>query len=271
MKNKTVKIGKKEVELVGRFQLRVRTDEAKFRMTNIDAFIPVGKTIQDRIQFMSKSGMINSLFITKVRTIFDPDKSDIDAHNVDVFIRHPNVKIVGLTEQEDKQLIKDGLKNSNPKFELINIDKVADEKHDDDIKLLQLRSKIYDEKNPLSKEQCIWLASTFGIPYRTAIQDEVRYKNHLQRELDKFIQRDKNNRVAFVEALDNLKLTEMKYYLNEFENSGHISEMGGIYKLGAKPIGSSINSVISYFENNPSEFQMLKEEIIQNNRNTVLS
>ena len=268
---KTVKIGKKEVELIGRFQLEVRAPKEKFRMTNINGFVPAGKTINDRIKFMSGSGLVNSLFIDKLITIFDPDKSDIDAYNVDVFIRHIDVRIGGMSEEDHKELVKAGLKNSNPKFVITNIDKVADERHEQDIDLLKLRMKIYSEEKPLSKEQLIWLASSFGVAYRTAIQDEVKFKSYLQKELDKFVQRNKENRKAFIEALDNLKLTELKYYINEFEQEGFVKEMGGMYKVGLKPVGASINSVISYFENNPSEFQAYKTEIIQKNNNTVLS
>lgn len=271
MKNTTVKIGKKDVELIGRFQLEVKADKNKFKMTNINAFIPQGKTINDKVKFLSASGLVNSLFISKLITIFDPDKSEMDAHNVDVFIRHYDVRIGGMTENDHRELVTAGIKSSNPKFVLTNIDKVADERHEEDIQLLKLRTKIYDDSNPLSKEQFIWLASNFGIAYRTAIQDEVRFKTYLQKELDKFVQRNKENRKAFMDALDNLKLTEMKYYINEFEQEGFVKEMGGMYKVGLKPVGASINSVISYFENNPSDFQAYKTEIIQKNNNTVLS
>ncbi len=268
---KTVKIGKKNVELAGRFQLEVRADKSKFRMTNIDAFIPKGETINDKVRFLSKSGLVNSLFLSKLLTIFYPDDNKTDQHNVDVFIRHPHVRIGGMSDQDHKELVELGIKVSNPKFVLTNIDKVADEKHDDEVKLLRLRSMIYDEARPISKEQLIWLCSNFGISYHTKIQDEVLYKKHLQKQLDKHIQSTPADRVKFVEAIENWKLTEMKYYISEFVLNGNVSELGGIYKVGPKPIGASINSVISYFENQPGEFNILKDEIIQKYSNTVLS
>lgn len=268
---KTVQIGKKSIDLMGRFSLEVRADKSKFRMTNIDAFIPQGGTINDKVLFLSKSGFIKSVFISKLVTVFYPDDEKLDAHNVDAFIRHPDVRIGGMSDAEHDELVSLGLKKSNPRFVLTNIDKVADDKHEDEIKLLQLRSMIYDVSRPISKEQLIWLCSAFGIVYVTKIQDEVLYKKHLQKVLDKHIQSNPKDRPSFVEAIENWKLTELKYYISEFIINGNVSDIGGIYKVGPKPIGASLNSVISYFENNPTEFQVLKDLIIDKYRNTVLS
>lgn len=268
---KTVKIGKKSIDLVGRFSLEVRADKNKFRMTNIDAFIPAGGTIEDKVKFLSKSGFINSVFISKIMTIFYPDDDKMDAHNVDAFIRHPDVRIGGMSDADHDELVSLNLKKSNPRFILTNIDKVADEKHDEDIKLLELRSMIYDKSRPISKEKLIHLASGFGIPYTTKIQDEVLYTKHLQKVLDKHIQSNPKDRPLFLEMIENWKLTEMKYYISEFIANGNVSDAGGFYKVGPKPIGASLNSVISYFESQPSEFQALKDIIIEKYRNTVLS
>lgn len=268
---KTVKIGKRSIDIVGRFSLEVRADKNKFQMTNIDAFIPSGGTIKDKVQFLSKVGLINSVFISKLITIFYPDDDQLDAHNVDAFIRHHDVRIGGMSDADHDELVNLGLKKSNPKFILTNIDKVADDKHEEEIKLLQLRSMIYDENRPISKEQLIWLASTFGISYVTKIQDEVLYKKYLQKVLDKHIQSNPKDRSSFVEAIENWKMTEMRYYISEFILNGNVSDIGGIYKVGPKPIGASLNSVISYFENNPSEFQVLKDVVIDKYKNTVLS
>lgn len=269
---KTVKIGKKDVALIGKFQLEVRVeDPKKFRMTNIMSFIPAGKTLQDKILFLSQAGSIESLFIEKVLTRFNPDKSNIDLHNVNVLVQHPNVRIGGMSDEEHTKLVREGYKLSNPKFIITNLDKVDDENHVTEVQLIKLRYRLYDDKNPLSKEQLIWLASNFGIGYRTEIQDETRYKEYLQKQIDKALQRSSENRKAFIEALDNMKLSEMKYYINEFLIEGILNESSNLYKLGNKPIGVNINSVIQYFDNNPSDFQMYKEEIILKNSNTVLS
>ena len=269
---KSVKIGNKNVNLIGKFQLKVNvSDEKKFRMTNIHGFVPTGKTLSDKLEFMTKSGSVNFLFVPKIITKFNPDVNEIDRHNIAILIQHPNVMIAGMSPEDYELLVRMNLKNSNPKFTLTNIDKADDDVYEDEVELINLRQKLYSLDKPISKEQLIHMASNFGIPYRTEISDEIRYKKYLQKSIDKFIQSKKENRAIFSETLLNMKMAEMKYYISEFIIAGFVTDLGGIYKVGPKPVGASINSIISYFENTPSEFQIFKEQIILRNSNTVLS
>lgn len=269
---KTVKLGNKNVDVIGRFQLKLNTSEPKkFRMTNILSFIPAGKTMEDKKMFLSASGSVEGLFIENIVTNFNPDKSDIDAHNVAVLIEHPNVRLAGVSEEEHQKWVKSGVKESNPKWTLTNLDKLDNENYNKEVELIELRYKLYSREKPLAKEQLIWLASSFGIQYKTAITEPERYKQYLQKQIDQALQRDAQKRTDFLEALNNIKLTEMKYYIKEFEDLGFITCNSGFYKMEHRPIGASLSSVIQYFENNPSEFNMMKEQVILQHSNTVLS
>ena len=88
---------------------------------------------------------------------------------------------------------------------------------------------------------------------------------------NKYIQVNQDNRDSFTKALDNIKLTEMIYYLNEFESINIISNQSGIWKIKDKPVGASKEKLIQYFEQNPTEFEFFKEEVIKINQNKIYS
>ena len=268
---KTVTIGKSNVSLIGNFQLKYNGDIKRFRMTNINSFVPPGKSIEDKLFFKTQTGFVESLIISKTILSFKPDVLPDDLHNVNVLIQHRDVKIDGLTKEEHENLVKLGLKKSNPKFTLTNIDKVDDEAYDREVELIELKAILYSKKKPLSKEMLIFIASNFGIPYKNQFTNEERLIRFLQKRIDQKLQSDTTIRTKFSELIENIKLTEMVYYLNEFEEAGFVSYIGGIYKVKNIPIGANREKLVEYFESNPTEFNILKEEIIRINQGSVHS
>lgn len=269
MSNRVTTIGRKNVEVIGRFQLKVNRDPVRFKITNINSFVPSGKTNEDRMKFMSRSGLVDSLIIDKLVVSFNPDRNEIDLHNITAFINHPDVKLDGFSDQEHMELVRMNLKKSNPKFTLTNIDRVSDEKFDEEVKLIQLRGKLFSVTNPLTIEMLVHLCSSFGIAYKTDISDAERYRKFLLKKIDSYIQVNSENRTAFVDAVDNMKLTEMVYYINEFEAAGIVSYQSGIYKIQDTPVGASRAKLIQYFEQNPSAFQEFKEVITDMNKGKI--
>jgi hypothetical protein len=270
--SKTVKIGKHDVEVIGKFLFSVNRDPKIFRITNINAFVPPGKSLSDRIMFKTKAGLVESLMIDKIHFTLRPDDgNEIDLHNVCALIQHDDVRIYGMSEEEHMALVKLGLKKPNPKFTIKNIDKFEDQKFEKEVKLIQIRGMLFDAKNPIPKVQLIWLCSKLGVPYKTSITEETRYINHLKKTLDSFIQSSDDNALAFKKAVEDIKHTELIYYINEFKENGIITDIGGIYKIGERPVGAGNKSIIDFFDQNPEIFKAHKATIIQKYQNTVLA
>ncbi len=271
MSQKTTTIGRKNVDVIGRFQLKVNRSPKKFRLTNINAFVPFGKSRESKMQFLTNAGLVDSLIVDKLIVTLNPDRNELDYHNVTTFIQHPDVRLDGFSEDEHRELVRLGLKKSNPKFTLTNIDKVADDAFEAEVKLIQLRSKLFSTDKPLTIEMLVHLCSNFGISYRSEINDADRYRRSLLKKLDSFIQVNSDNRASFVEKIDNMKLTEMIYYINEFEEIGIIKLQSGIYKIQDRPIGADKGKLIQYFESNPTDFQEFKELVINRNQGKIYS
>ena len=259
-------LGDKSVTIEGRFRLDVICDKKKFSLTNINSFVPYGKTASSRIKFQTESGEVESLFIDRASVLFDPQKA-IDRHNISVLIQHDEVKIGNFSEEENLKLVNMGLKKPRPRFILTNVDKVENEKYEDDVSLLRIRAKLFDEKSNISKEKLIWICSNFGIPYKSDITDYKKHKQDLVKKVDKFITSSLENAKRFDDAISQMKKTEMRFYINELLNIGIIEEFGGIYKISDRPIGSGIDHVMSYYEQNNNiylEHQKMVKEALGN-------
>ena len=271
MKKNTLKIGKNDVSSTGRFQLKVNVgDPKKFSLTNINSFVPFGKSIDDKKYFMTASGLVDTLIIDKLIISFNPDKSEVDRHNVEVFLQHPNVRIGGYTEEQHAELVRLRIKNSNPKFTITNIDKVADDKFESTSNLIVARAKLYDKKSPISKEKLIWLASSLGVPYRTEITEETQYIKFLIKQLDASIQSSETLREKFETALENITITEFTFYINEMMNIGIIVDYAGIYKIKEQPVGSSLKGIMNFFESNQDVYNEHKKTVIENLQNSKM-
>ena len=265
-----VQLGEKSVVVEGRFKLDVLKDKKKFSLTNINSFVPVGKTAKDRVRFKTESGEVESLFIDRHSVLFDPTK-DVDRHNIMVFIQHPAVMLGGVGGQEEHdKLVKRGLKNPKPDFMITNVDKARNEKRRKEISILKIRSKLYNDDAPLSIEKLVWICSNFGIPYKSEITDRQRYKDTLLEKIDNYISSSEENAKKFNEAISKIKLTEMKFYINELLNAEIIENFGGIYKIEDRPIGGSIEHVIQFYEQNNDIF-LGHQNIVKQRLNKFIS
>lgn len=269
--SKTIKLGDKaNVIMDGRFKLKVLVDPKKFRLTNINSFVPYGKTVKDRIQFMTENGPVDSLLIGQVSIVFDPSRSDVERHNVEALIQHPEVRILGMPKEEYQELVRLNLKKANPKFTIVNVDRVKTIEFDKETELIEARYLLRNKKNPLSKDKLIFLCSRFGLSYRSKTEDPARYKIELINKLDKFISTEnvfengKTNLQVFVECIDDIKNTEMYFYISELIKMDIISDMGGVYKIGIRPVGPNKNSIIDYYESNPELFKEHKKLVLEN-------
>lgn len=256
------KIGEFNLEPIGSFRLKVKRDPSKFRMTNISAFIPFGKQAKDIRTFMTPNGEVTSLLIDKIALVFNPDESEIDKHNIETLIQHPNVRLTAMTDEEHRSLVKKNLKVANPLFELTNLDKQKEEGFESEREMLEIRNMIYNGN--LSTSKLVWLASKFGISYREYIKlgNKDKKRKSLITALDKFVRYSDKNRKEFVMAIDNIANTEYVFYINELINLGTITDIGGIYKVGERPVGPNTDSIIKFYQENKELFEQHKELVI---------
>lgn len=276
MSEKIQLIGNHEISTIGRFRLDFLGAKTKLTLTNLHSFVPYGGSSKDRVYFTSTSGLVDHFFISKPSMSFKPDESEIDRHNVNTLIQHPEVKIASMSFEEYDKLVKANLKRSNPKFILINVDKVEDNSFDRETELIKARYALVSDEKSMTKYRLIHLCSKFGISYRTDITEVSRYRKFLVKQLDHFL--SKGNHIynpkeaikVFMESLADIKATEYIYYINEFKNLEIIKDLGGIYKVGERPIGSDINAIMKYYEQNGEIFLEHKKLVDENNKGTVL-
>lgn len=278
MSNKIALIGDKEISTIGRFRLDYTGNKKRFTLTNLFSFVPYGKRPEDRIYFQSPTGLVDHFFIDKPSISFKPDENEIDRLNVSVLIQHYDVKIAQMSHKDHDKLVKLKLKNSNPKFILTNIDKVEDDTFDRENELILARAKLRaSDSHALSKQKLIWLCSKFGISFRSDILDSTRYKQFLIRQLDGFLMKgnhlmnsSKQAIEAFNDSLANIKRTEYVFYLNEFKNIEIIKDIGGMYKIGERPVGADYDALINYYEQNQELYLEHKKKVLELLKGTVM-
>lgn len=268
----SIKLGNATVSIIGKFELLVRKDPKKFKMTNINSFIPKGKTINEKVNFKTESGEVETLLIAKMKTYYDPDISEIARHNVRVLIEHPQVYIDGTPTKQWDALVAARLKAPKSNFVLKNIDKELLDEYDNENELIEARAVLRSTKNPLSTEKLIWLCSNFGLSYRSQVTDSKRYRAGLIKTLDKFIQnmttiiKGQKNLERFITAIENIKQTEMVYYVNEFIRLEFVNDFGGIYRVGDRPVGPTIESLIDWYSENPEIFNGHKKQVLESSQ-----
>lgn len=277
MNTKNVKLGNLNVDSEGKFILKVKRDPKKFRLTNLTSFVPYGLMPKDRLKFMTNQGEVDALMIDKVKTSFQPEKSKIDRHNIITLIQHPNVYLVGTSKEDWQKLVKNKLKSPNPLFELTNVDKLESVSYDKEASLIEGRYILYNKENPISKERLIWLCSAFKLSYVSHITEEKRYKQDLVKKLDKFIKVDyngidqnKSNLSRFIKAVKEIENTELLFYVRELESMDIVKEYSGIFKVGDRPVGPDVQSVINYYKSNTDIFDVHKKMVLEKNANSIL-
>lgn len=269
MQTDRVNLGNKSIHVEGRFKLEVLKDQKKFSLTNINAFVPLGKSAKDRIRFKTESGEVDSLFIDRISVLFNPQK-EIDRHNVWAMIQHRDVRIGGMSDEEHQKLVDQNIKSARPEFRLTNVDRVEDEAHEQEVNLLKVRSKLYSDENPLSKKKLIWFCSNYGIPYKTDITDTKKYIADLQKRIDKHISGSTAIAMQFDKDISEMNKVEMRFYINELISLQIVQEFYGVYKINDRPIGAGIDHVMKFYDDNPTIY-LEHQKLVHENLGTIYS
>ena len=266
-----VQIGGKSFPISGRFKLTLNRDPKKFHATNINSFIPYGKRSEDVVHFHNVNGAVDFLLITKLVTVLDPDKNDIDAENVKVLIQHPNVRLEEMTDKEHERLVKENLKKDNPEYVLVNVDKKSLQIHVESRDMIDIQFLIMGTKTTLNKKKLMYISSALGLATRSEVQDEDRYIKFLREQLVSHLTVNKDDRARFTLFYEKIAEAEVLYFLEEMISLGLIEEFGGMYKIGVKPVGFSIKDIKEYFINQPEEYDAFKTQVQEYHQGKVTS
>lgn len=264
-----IQIGGKKVSMHGKFKLTCKKPANKFTLTNINAHAPYGKGMAEMDHFYDQTGKRPFLFIDKIITVYDPDNNDIDAKNVAALIRNENVRLEDMTDAEHDLLVQKGLKKPNPEFTLLNVDKAIVDKHEEDVEMIEIKYLITKKKDALSKKKLMYITSALGLPTKSMIEDEVRYMAHLQGQLMRFLESNKDRRADFLFYYEKIEETEIVYYINQFIELGFVQDFGGIFKVEDKPVGFKKSDVKDYFAANEDDYAKFKFKVDEYNSNLV--
>ena len=255
-----------KVDATGKFLLEKKiaaSKRQKFTLTNIVAEVPYGKTKESKDFFYTSDlSPLNSLYIDKIKTTFEPDKSLADAKNVLALIGHRDVRVAEMSDEQHSQLVRLKLKKSNPKFILTNIDKVRDEKHQATKEKVQALSLIYNKT--YSAKQLSYICSEFNIPYKIEETFEDAKRDALEIKIEKWLDKSDKNPGLLIAKIENLSEMEDSFYFDQFERLGLIVFSDGYYRLASdkKPIGMNRDHVIDYNRTNVQDYNYLKEQAL---------
>lgn len=254
--------------------LEVNKDPKKFLVTNLSAFIPYGKGPDAKMLFNGTSGLVDTLFISKHKTVLNAAMNDIDRKNIDVLIQHPDVKLPDLPKEEWDNLVHNRLKKANPGFILKNLDWQEDEEYENDVRLISLRYWLVQTEDPISLKRAIFLASYLGVNYF----EESRYYDHtpevlrkkIIKNIDKKIARSSSALEKLIKVKDDTERIEKFFFIRKLIEKGVITFSGQLYYLGKLPIGPDEESLLHYFDQNIESFNAYKKEIIEEKKGTAL-
>ena len=251
------------VNATGKFLLEKKISESKrknFVMTNILSEIPNGKTMEQRNYFYTDTGIpINSLYISRVQTYFEPDKNPYDAKNVLSLVEHSDVRVSSMTDEEHQDLVRQGLKISNPKFILTNIDYVRNIEHEKNKSRIQALNLIYTSQ--YSALQLGYICSDLNIPYNIKETFNESRKSALEMNIQRWIDLSDDNPNILIKKLKDLNALEDSFYFDHMVRYEIITHDGGFYKIKSKPIGTDRESSVKYLRLNVEEYNYLKKEV----------
>lgn len=255
-----------KASLIGKFVLERKMDprkRQKFRLSNLTSEIPFNsKTPGKRIYFADTYGNpVNSLYIDRVKTYFNPDENPVDKINIVSLMNHSDVRIGSMSNEEHQKLVNAKIKKSNPRYVLTNIDKVKDVKHEDQRSTVKAMSLIYD--NEYTSKQLVYLCSLFNLPYSLQETFENAKRTNLESRLLKWVQQDVENAKKLINKIDDITTAEDSWYYDQLIKYGIIHNKDGYYKVADshKPIGIDKESVIKYLQTEKEAYDMLKVQV----------
>lgn len=277
---KSINLAGSEIETQGRWRLKVnrffhhKTGEIlkekikKFHLTNVPSFFHKGS--RKKMVFMTERGPKDYLYLSTPKIVLDP-LNPIDDHNIGVLIHHPQVMIEGMKQEDWRNLVEKGLKVSNPKFSIFNLDMGEDLEFELKENILRCKSILYNQEE-MGIEKLKYISSLFKIQTRNieALRDKKRkrqkYIDAIEKKITSTLNGEKN-RELFLQNYEDFKRLEMLYYVDEMIRTQIIKNTAGLFHFypesGASsfPVGSTKQNMINYFEDNQDLYESCKNRI----------
>lgn len=237
-----------------KYRLTNRMGGGGFSGRNLTTY-PDPITGQPRHLYNINGDRTNGFFIEKQVTVFTPDTNPEHRTIVDWLIGHPEVGIqpeqIGI-DKDSRIMTK---KSSNPRIELLNLDyeEVSDLEDEDYIDKLVGRISLDSGSQSLGIEKLRFILAKLNKPYV-----ELKYvtnakieKQKLRKRLKDHIRQSVENAKQVDQILDDLDSAKLEYEIKEMNRHGIVYVANGMYKYEGVPLGTSIDSVVKYFRENP--------------------
>lgn len=190
---------------------------------------------------------------------FKPDEVPQDRNVIDWLIGHPKVKIEARQAGLDASFTAKKL--SNPRFELVNLDFEAIEDLEDEDFVDKVIGQISLDKgtNALGLDKLKFILSALNMQYNDLkyINDSRVEKQKLRKKLKDFTRKSKSNAEKVLRIIENLQNAKYEYEIKEMTRMEIIYISNGMYKYEGNPLGTTIGSVMKYFNNNPDFYAEL--------------
>jgi hypothetical protein len=202
-------------------------------------------------------------FIERQATIFTPDTNPMHRNIVDWLIGHPDVGIEEKQVKMSKAFVEK--KKSNPRIKLINLDYEEIEELVDEDFVDKLVGRLSQDigKTAIPLETMRFILAKLNLPYfeQKFLKNKTIEKQKLRKRLKNYVRSGEGTlRAEEVNSiLDNLASAKFEYEIKEMQRLEILYIANGMYKYESNPLGSSLESVIQYFTNNPDFYTELTE------------
>lgn len=204
----------------------------------------------------------NGFMIDRPVITFNPGKDLNDRNKLDWLIGHPAVWVPQKhANLSDAQVAK---KDNNARITLINLDyeEITDLEEEDVIDKLIGQLSVEGGPQAIGLEKLRFILSALNKPYYDAKYltnkkvEKSKLKKHLKDFIRKGLKTDNADKVNAV--LKNLNEAKYGYQVKEMIRFGILNVHGGFYKMDSHPIGSTFESVVKYFQDNPEMYKELE-------------
>lgn len=218
---------------------------------------PVLKTVR---HYVDNSGRKHhGIWIGEIVTIFDPINDPEAQRKIDFIIGSPDVGVI--KEQADASGLYFKNKESNPKFEFVNLDyeNVKELEEEDYIDRLCGRISKDQGQNALSLEKLRWILAALNKSYRYAkyTNNNAKEKLKLRSILKSFVRQNFKNAREVAKILSDLDNAKFKYIIKEMLRFKILVIDSGVYSYRDNALSTSVSGLKEHMDNNPEFYDKL--------------
>lgn len=191
-------------------------------------------------------------FIETLTTILKPEEDAFHRNLVDWLVGHPQVGVEKNHAKVNPKYL--ATKDDNPRITLINLDHedISELEEEDYIDKLVGRIVLDGGPNAISLEKLRFVLSRLEMVYRDEkyITNPKIEKEKLRQRLKKYARSSYENAQKINKVLDDLDTAKYIYQIKELNRLGIFNISNGMIKYNGNPLGTSMESVIKYFNDN---------------------